>query len=60
LVSRRRVHYENKEWQKYEDVVMEMTQKEEQFVQTKLMDVISKLGISEQEFMKSSQYHGQD
>ena len=29
---------------------MEMTQQEEMLIQTKLMDIIEKIGISEQEF----------
>ena len=37
-----------------------MTQKEEQYVQAKLVEIIAKLGITEEEFQKATMYHGQD
>jgi hypothetical protein len=37
-----------------------MTQKEEMLIQNKLMDIIEKLGISEQDFQRNTMYHGQD
>jgi len=37
-----------------------MTQKEEQYVQSKLVEIIAKLGITEEEFQKATMYHVQD
>ena len=37
-----------------------MTQKEEQYVQTKLVEIIAKLGITEEEFQRATMFHGQD
>lgn len=45
---------------KYEQIVMEMTQQEEMLIQTKLMEIIEKIGLSEQEFQRNTMYHGQD
>lgn len=39
---------------------MEMTQREEMLIQTKLMEIIEKIGLSEQEFQRNTMYHGQD
>ena len=39
---------------------MEMTQQEEMLIQTKLMEIIEKIGLSEQEFQRNTMYHGQD
>jgi len=41
-------------------IVMQMTQEEEMLVQTKLNQIIDKLGISEQEFQMTTMYYGQD
>jgi len=37
-----------------------MTQQEEMLIQSKLLDIIEKIGISEQEFQRNTMYHGQD
>ena len=37
-----------------------MTQQEEMLIQTKLMEIIEKIGLSEQEFQRNTMYHGQD
>ena len=37
-----------------------MTQEEELLVQNKLNQIIDKLGISEEQFQRSTMYHGQD
>ena len=39
---------------------MQMTQEEEMIVQSKLTQIIDKLGISEEDFQKSVMFHGQD
>jgi hypothetical protein len=43
---------------KYESLVRQMTQKEEQLVQQKLISIIDKLGISEEQFQRATMYHG--
>ena len=45
---------------KYEQIVMEMTQREEMLIQAKLMEIIEKIGLSEQDFQRNTMYHGQD
>lgn len=44
----------------YERIVMEMTQKEEMFIQEKLMELIQKINMSEHDFQRNTMYHGQD
>lgn len=39
---------------------MNTVQEEEMLVQTKLLQIIEKLGISEQDFQMNTMYHGQD
>ena len=39
---------------------MEMTQREEILVQDKLVEIIEKIGLTEQEFQKNVMFHGQD
>lgn len=39
---------------------MSMTQEEEMLVQQKLNEIMEKLGISEEEFQRSTMFHGQD
>ena len=37
-----------------------MIQEEEMLVQNKLNEILSKLGITEEEFQKTTMFHGQD
>jgi len=39
---------------------MRMTQEEELLVQGRLLEIIEKLGLSEQEFQRNTMFHGQD
>ena len=39
---------------------MQMTQEEEMLVQSKLGEILERLGVSEQEFQQSTMFHGQD
>jgi len=57
-VSRRRENIKNEE--EYKKIVMEMTQEEEKVIESQMMDIINKLGITEQEFQQNAMYHGQD
>ena len=41
-------------------VVMEMTQEEEKIIESQMMDIINKLGITEQEFQQNAMHHSQD
>ena len=50
MIAERREAFKNKDDKRYEEIVMQMTQEEEMLVQKKLMDIIGKLGITEQEF----------
>ena len=60
LIVKRREALKNNDTQLYEQTVMQMTQEEEMLVQTKLNQIIDKLGISEEDFQRSVMYHGQD
>lgn len=60
LIAERREAYKAEDWTKYEQIVQEMTQKEEQHVQHKLTEIIGKLGISEEQFQRATMFHGQD
>jgi hypothetical protein len=60
LVAQRREALKNNDSKLYEMIVMQMTQEEEMLVQTKLNQIIDKLGISEQEFQMTTMYYGQD
>lgn len=57
-VSKRRVAINDDE--EYRKIVMEMTQEEEKIIESQMMDIINKLGITEQEFQQNAMYHGQD
>ena len=60
MVAQRREALKNNDSKLYEMIVMQMTQEEEMLVQTKLNQIIDKLGISEQEFQMTTMYYGQD
>lgn len=59
-MAQRREALKNNDSKLYEMIVMQMTQEEEMLVQTKLNQIIDKLGISEQEFQMTTMYYGQD
>jgi hypothetical protein len=59
-VAQRREALRANDLRLYEEIVQKMTQEEEMLVQTKLNQIIDKLGITEEEFQKSTMYHGQD
>jgi len=44
----------------YESIVMSMTQEEEMLIQSKLQEIIEKIGLNEMDFQKNVAYHGQD
>ena len=44
----------------YETIVMQMTQEEEMLVQTKLTQILEKLGVTEEDFQRTTMFHGQD
>ena len=56
MVAQRREALKNNDSKLYEMIVMQMTQEEEMLVQTKLNQIIDKLGISEQEFQMTTMY----
>ena len=60
LIKERRQALENNDHKLYEKIVLQMTQDEEMIVQDKLMDIISRLDISFQEFQANTMYHGRD
>ena len=60
MVAQRREALKNNDSKLYEMIVMQMTQEEEMLVQTKLNQIIDKLGISEQEFQMTTMYYCQD
>ena len=60
LIAQRREALKAGDEKKYEEIVMNTVQEEEMLVQTKLMQIIDRLGISEQEFQMNTMYHGQD
>lgn len=37
-----------------------MTQEEEMLVQTKLTQILEKLGVTEEDFQRTTMFHGQD
>ena len=57
-VSKRREAINDDE--EYRKVVMEMTQEEEKVIESQMMDIINKLGITEQEFQQNAMHHSQD
>jgi len=59
-IEQRRQALQDDDDKKYEAIVMRMTQEEEMLVQNRLLEIIEKLGLSEQEFQRNTMYHGQD
>ena len=59
LVNRREALRNGNE-REYEAIAMSMTQEEEMLVQSKLVQIIEKLGMTEQEFQMNMMYHGSD
>ena len=59
-IRQRREYLAANDDKNYERIVMEMTQKEEMFIQEKLMELIQKINMSEQDFQRNTMYHGQD
>lgn len=59
-IAQRRQALKDGDEKKYEEIVIMMTQEQEQLVQTKLFEIIEMIGISEQEFQENIMYHGQD
>lgn len=60
FIADRREALQKNDDKKYEEIVMEMTQREEILVQDKLVEIIEKIGLTEQEFQKNVMFHGQD
>lgn len=60
LITQRRLALADNDDKKYEQIVMDMTQQEEMLIQSKLMEIIEKIGLSEQDFQRNTMYHGQD
>ena len=60
LVAQRRQALKDGNELEYERIVSTMIQEEEMLVQNKLNEILSKLGISEEEFQKTTMFHGQD
>jgi len=59
-IDQRRQALKDNDDKKYEQIVMQMTQEEEMLVQNKLMEIMDRIGISEQEFQRNTMYHGSD
>ena len=57
-IQQRRDALDRGDDKEYEMIVSKMTQEEELLVQSKLMDIIEKIGLSEMEFQRTTQYHG--
>jgi len=60
MVAKRRQAFKAGDESTYEQLVMQMTQEEEMLVQSKLQEILERLGVSEQEFQQSTMFHGQD
>lgn len=58
MVQARREALKSGDEQAYSGIVMQMTQQEEMLIQSKLQQILEKLGISEQEFQQNTMYHG--
>ena len=39
---------------------MKMVQEEEMLIQSKMFEILERIGISEMEYQKNAQFHGQD
>ena len=60
FVRSRRAALERGDDKEYENIVMGMTQEEEMLIQSKLQEIIEKIGLTEMDFQKNVAYHGQD
>ena len=60
MIALRREALKEGDDKKYETIVLQMTQEQEQLVQSKLFEIIELIGVSEQEFQKNTMHHGQD
>ena len=60
MITQRRAALKDGDDKKYEEIVMQMTQEQEQLVQSKLFEIIELIGVSEQEFHRNTMHHGQD
>jgi|TARA_B110000285_G_scaffold13238_1_gene13120 hypothetical protein len=60
FVKMRRAALERGDDKEYENIVMGMTQEEEMLIQSKLQEIIEKIGLTEMDFQKNVAYHGQD
>lgn len=59
-MKQRRSALEKGDDKEYEKIVMTMTQEEEMIIQSKLQEIIERIGINEMDFQRNTQYHGQD
>ena len=59
-VKQRRSALEKGDDKEYEKIVMTMTQEEEMIIQSKLQEIIERIGSNEMDFQRNTQYHGQD
>ena len=59
-LAERRQALKDNDMQKYEQIVQEMVQKEEQLVQSKLSAIQDKLGIRDEDFHRSTEFHARD
>lgn len=60
MIDNRRAALKDGDDKKYEEIVMQMTQEQEQLVQSKLFEIMELIGVSEQEFHRNTMHHGQD
>ena len=60
FIRQRRAALAKGDEKEYEAIVMSMTQEEEMLIQSKLQDIIEKIGLSEMDFQRNVAYHGQD
>ena len=60
FIRQRRAALAKGDEKEYEAIVMSMTQEEEMLIQSKLQDIIEKIGLTEMDFQRNVAYHGQD
>ena len=60
FIRQRRAALAKGDDKEYEAIVMSMTQEEEMLIQSKLQDIIEKIGLTEMDFQRNVAYHGQD
>jgi hypothetical protein len=60
FIRQRRAALEKGDDKEYESIVMSMTQEEEMLIQSKLQEIIERIGLNEMDFQKNVAYHGQD